>query len=177
MKFTIVDEIPFPLDTVFQTHRDKLPEMVDHMPNIDKIEVAERREEGELIHLVNIWHASQTDVPSIARPFVKPDMLQWTDRATWDSDAYTTDWDIELGFLPEAVTCRGHNTLEEFDGITRITMDAELIVDASKLPGVPKLLAKKLSTTVEKFVIGLIEPNLRETNKVVGDYLAEHQNS
>lgn len=173
MKFTVIDEIPFPMDQVFKTHRDKLPDMVDYMPNIDKIVVEDREEDGDEVHLVNIWHASETEVPAIARPFIKPELLRWTDRATWDDDAHTVEWNIELGFLPDAITCRGFNEFEEFDGITRITMEGELIVDAAKIPGVPRLLAKKLGTAVEKFVVGLIEPNLRETNKIVSRYMQE----
>lgn len=173
MKFTVIDEIPFPIDQVFKTHRDKLPDMVDYMPNIDKIVVESRDEDGDEVHLINIWHAAETEVPGVARPFIKPELLRWTDRATWNEDEHTVEWNIELGFLPDAITCRGFNEFEEFDGITRITMEGELIVDAAKIPGVPRLLAKKLGGAVEKFVVGLIEPNLRETNKIVSRYMSE----
>lgn len=175
MKFTVIDEIPFPMEDVFKTHRDKLPEMVDYMPNIDKIVVDARDEDDELVHLVNTWHAAETEVPAIARPFIKKELLSWIDRATWNADEHTVEWDIELGFLPEAITCRGSNEFEEFDGITRITMEGELTVDASKIPGVPRLLSKKLGSAVEKFVVGLVEPNLRETNKIVSRYMAEDE--
>lgn len=171
MKFTVVDEIPFPLEQVFAAHRDKLPEMVGDMPNVESIEVESREEEDGLIRLVNIWHAAETDVPAIARPFIKPDMLKWTDRAEWDLEDLCVNWNIELGFLPDAIICRGQNIFEEFDGTTRITMEGELIVNAGKIPGVPRLIAGKVGPAVEKFVVGLVEPNLRETNKVVQRYL------
>lgn len=171
MKFTIVDEIPFPLEQVFEAHRDKLPDMVDRMPNVEKIVVESREVDGDIVQLVNIWHAAETDVPAIARAFISKDMLRWTDRATWDEDERTTEWAIELGFLPGAIVCRGENSFEEVAGVTRITMEGELIIHADKIPGVPRLLAGKVGPAVEKFVIGLVEPNLRETNKVVAAYL------
>jgi|SRR5690554_3065274 len=172
MKFTVIDEIAFPLEQVYKAHRDKLPDMVDFMPNVAKIEVDSREEDDEIVRLVNIWHAAETEVPALARPFITPDLLRWTDRATWDEDEHTTEWAIELGFLPGAITCRGHNVFEEFDGLTRITMEGELIVDGSKIPGVPRMLAGKLSSIIEKFVVNLIEPNMRETNKIVARYLS-----
>lgn len=172
MKFTVIDELPFPLDQVYGAHRDKLPDMVPFMPNVDKIEVKERVEDGDVVRLVNIWHASNTDVPALARPFITADLLRWTDRATWDEGEYTTEWDIELGFLPGAITCRGQNTFEEFDGITRITMEGELIIDGTKIPGVPRMLAGKIGSAVEKFAVNLVEPNMRETNKIVARYLS-----
>ena len=174
MKFTVVDEIPFPLDKVFAAHRDKLPEMVGYMPNIESIEVESRDEDGDIVRLVNIWRAAETDVPSVARPFIKPEMLKWTDRATWDQDEWRCQWNIELGFLPGAITCRGQNTFEEFDGTTRITMEGELLIDAAKIPGVPRLMAGSVGGVVEKFVVKLVEPNLRETNKVVTQYLEKN---
>lgn len=172
MKFTVIDEIAFPIEQVFGAHRDELPNMVDFMPNVAKIDVKEREEDGDIVRLVNIWHAAETEVPAMARPFITPDLLRWTDRATWDADERTTDWEIELGFLPGAITCVGHNVFEEFDGVTRITMEGELTVDAKKIPGVPRLLAGKLGGAIEKFVINLVEPNMRETNKIVARYLS-----
>lgn len=171
MKFTIVDEIPFSIEQVFEAHRDKLPDMVDRMPNVEKIIVESREEDGDIVNLVNIWHAAETDIPAVARAFVSKEMLRWTDRATWDADEHTAQWNIELGFLPGAIICRGENTFEEVGGVTRITMEGELIIHADKIPGVPRLLAGKVGPAVEKFVIGLVEPNLRETNKVVAAYL------
>ena len=171
MKFTIVDEIPFSLEQVFEAHRDKLPQMVDRMPNIDRIVVESREEDGDITRLVNVWHAAETDIPAIARAFISKDMLRWTDRAEWDAGERTAQWNIELGFLPGAIICRGENTFESYTDHTRITMEGELIIHAEKIPGVPKLLAGKIGPTIEKFVVGLIEPNLRETNKVVAAYL------
>lgn len=175
MKFTVIDEIPFPAEQVFKTHRDKLPEMVEQMPNVDEIVVDSREEDGELVHLVNTWHAAETEVPAVARPFIKRELLSWIDRATWDADELTVEWDIELGFLPGAITCRGFNQFEEFDGITRVTMEGELIVDATKIPGIPRILSKKVGQVVEKFVVGLVEPNLRETNKLVERFMSKDQ--
>lgn len=175
MKFTVIDEIPFTAEQVFKAHRDQLPKLVEQMPNVDEIVVESREEDGELVHLVNIWHAAETEVPTVARPFIKRELLSWVDRATWNEEELTVEWDIELGFLPDAITCRGFNEFEEFDGVTRVTMEGELIVDANKIPGIPRMLAKRVGQVVEKFVVGLVEPNLRETNKLVERYMSEAQ--
>ena len=174
MNFTVVDEIPFSREQVFRTHRDRMADMVEYMPDIDTIEVVAREEDGDLVRLVNHWAAAQTEVPRIARAFIKPEMLRWVDTASWDQSRWRCEWNIELGFLPEAISCRGHNEFEELKGKTRITMNGELSVNTDKVPGVPKLLGRKMTPQIEKFVINLIEPNMRETNKVVARYLTDN---
>ena len=84
------------------------------------------------------------------------------------------DWDIELGFLPNAIEARGHNEFSESGDRTRVTMNGDITIHAAKIPGVPRLLAKKIGGTIEKFVIKMIEPNLRKTNEAVRRYLTDN---
>lgn len=173
MKFTVVDEIPFSRERVFSTHRDRLEELVEYMPNVDTIVTESRDEDGDVVSLVNIWKAAESEIPAIARPFIRPDMLQWTDRAEWDGNLYEVNWEIELGFLPEVIHASGHSEFEDFGDETRVIIDGEITVDASKLPGVPRMLQAKVAKTVENFVINLIKPNLKETNEILAQFLRD----
>jgi len=171
MKFQLTDEIAHPLEDVFATLRDRLEELVPYLSNVDQIEVRERTEDGEVVTLENWWTGTSDDVPRVLRSFVKPDMLVWIDRARWDHDALRCDWQITLNALPEAVTAKGYNLYTEEDGETVIKMHGEFIVHPEKVPGVPTFVAKKAAPTLERFVVGLLEPNLRESNRAVGQFL------
>lgn len=171
MEFQVTDTIPHPRETVFATHRDHLVELAEYLPNIETITVQSREDDGPVTRLVNHWKAAPTEVPAAARPFIKPELLAWIDRATWNQDEWRCQWEIELGFLPEAVTARGFNRFLEQGGHCTIEINGEINVRAERIPGVPRLLAGKLSGAVEKFVVNLIRPNLLKTNEAARRYI------
>lgn len=174
MKFNLVDEVPWPRDVVFRTHRDKLVELVPYLGNVDSVEIRERREEGPVVRLLNHWSGSSSDVPAVIRPVLKPELLTWVDRATWDQSKWRCDWDITLNALPDAVTARGYNLFKDEGDATVIQIQGEFIVHPDRIPGVPTLVAKTAQSAVERFVVGLLQPNLRASNRAVEQYLDAH---
>lgn len=171
----ITDEIAHDRKTVFETFRDDLVELVPHLPDIKQITVEDREQvDDDTVEVVNLWNAEAEEIPRIARSFIKPEMLKWTDYATWNSDDWTCDWRMEVGFLPEAVTCKGTNEYrDKGDDRTEIAIRGELNVDASKIPGVPRLGAGKIGGVVENFVVKLITPNLTKVNRGLEKYLQQ----
>lgn len=173
-KISTTDEVAYPRQQVFETFREDLEHLIPYLPDIESIEqqsyeqIDERR-----VKVVRIWKARDEDVPKMARKFIKPEMLQWTDTAIWDQDAWTCDWSMEVGFLSEAISASGTNRYIERDGKTRIEIGGELKVDARHIPGVPRLLSGKLGAAVEKFVVKLITPNLTDVNRGLEKYLAD----
>jgi hypothetical protein len=82
---------------------------------------------------------------------------------------------MEVGFLSEAVKCSGQTRYKAKGDRTECHISGELEVDASKIPGVPRLLAGKLGKAVEGFVVKLITPNLRATNRAMEKYLKSEE--
>lgn len=173
MQFSLKDAIPFPRAQVFSAQRDQMPELVPYLHDIESIVVEERVDEGKVVKLVNLWKAKGADIPKAARSFVKPDMLRWTDYATWDEEAWQCEWKLILGFLPDAIDCSGVTAFAESNGRTTVTITGDITIHADKI-GVPRMLAKKVGATVEKFVIGMIKPNLQKTNEGVTAYLRDN---
>ena len=174
MKFSLVDEIPYDRELVFSTHRDKLAELVQYLPNVESVVVEGREEDGEIVRLVNLWSASSTDVPGVVRPMVKPEHMSWIDRATWDQSRWRCDWEITLSALPEAVTARGFNTFLDEGGETVIQMNGEFVIHPDKVPGVPTFVARRAAPALEKFVVGLLQPNLKRSNQAVLQYIEDN---
>jgi hypothetical protein len=173
VKFSLVDEIPHPRALVFGTHRDKLMELVPYLPNVSSVVTESRVSDGEVVRLVNLWTGSSTDVPAVIRPLVKPEHLQWVDRASWDGGRWRCDWEITLSALPEAVTARGFSTFLDEGGDTVIQMNGEFVIHPDRVPGVPGFVARAASPAFEKFVVSLLQPNLRKSNQAVQQYIED----
>ncbi len=174
MKFNLTDEIAFPRDEVFTTHRDRLVELVEYLPNVDAVDIESREEADGVVKLVNRWKGASSDVPAPLRPVIKPEMLTWIDRASWDGERYRCDWNITLTALPDAVTAKGFNLFLDEGDETVVQMSGEFIIHPDKVPGMPSFMAKRLAPTLEKFVVGLLQPNLKRSNKAVEEYLEDH---
>lgn len=163
-------ELPFTRDRVFVAYRDRLAELTEFLPNIRSIVVADRKELDGKVELVNEWTGGG-DIPSVARAVISESMLRWTDYASWKAATFTCDWRTEVHAFPGAVKCAGQNRYVELPGGCRLEIRGDLTVDATKVPGVPRLLAKTVGSAVEKVLVGAIAPNLVAVAKGVGTML------
>lgn len=162
--------IPFPRPVVFAAYRDKLQDMLEYLPNVRKIEIRKREEDGKTIKLLNFWQGGG-DIPAAARAFVSEAMLSWLDYATWNEETYVCEWRIEPGAMTEAITCKGHNKFTEVEGGTHLEIRGELTIDPKKLKGVPGFISGKVAKTVEDLLASKIRPNLVGTADGVTKWL------
>jgi hypothetical protein len=133
--------------------------------------VTSRAEEGPIVRLVNIWSGGG-DIPAAVRSILSPDMLKWTDYATWDSDRWTCEWTIESHSFKEAVRCSGTNRFIEIDpDRTRLEIRGELQIDMKKVKVVPGFLASTLGRTVEQFMVKQITTNLTTVSGALAKHL------
>lgn len=172
-RIDITDTIAYERDTVYEVFRDKMEDLKPFLPTVKDIIQESYERDGDTVHIVNTWIAADEDIPSIASKFIKPEMLQWTDTATWHDDENSVDWEMEVGFLQEAISCSGTTYYRDRNGKTEVNITGELRVDAAKIPGVPRLIAGKVGSAVESFVVRMITPNLKEVNRGAEKYLAD----
>lgn len=177
MKLFVEDTIRYPLDLVFNTYRDNLDKLAVYLPNIDAIEVKEREEpKPDQVRLLNLWKAAPSEIPAVVRPFVDPSKLQWKDYALWDASDYSCTWRNELNIFTDQITIQGRNTFTAVgDNATKITINGDLTVDAKRIPGVPRFMAGKIGSAVEKFVVTTIKPNLTGVNRGLEKFIAAQQ--
>ncbi|MBN2361754.1 MAG: hypothetical protein JXR83_20040 [Deltaproteobacteria bacterium] len=171
VQFRFDQIINHPQQQVFETYRDRLPELVPYLPNLDRIEVLERTDQGAgIVKLKNLW-CGNVRIPKAARPFVKEELMSWFDYATWDAHRYSVDWVFELRVFTEAASCSGHNTFEVLDDQrTRYRLTGELLIDLGKMPFVPRVF-RPLAPRVEKWLIDGVQPNLESIGAAVGKFL------
>ena len=163
--------LPFPRERVFTTYRDRLADLLPYLPNIRGMVLKGRedREDGDT-YLVSVWSGGG-DIPAAARAVIRESMLKWTDHATWSRRDFACAWRTEVHAFPGALASSGTNRFVAVGDATRIEFRGDLTCDASRVPGVPRLLARTINGTVEKIFVGKIAENLVAVGEGIGKLL------
>jgi hypothetical protein len=174
MLLSVDAHIPFPIGLVFRTYRDDLLDLVEFMPTIRRVEIRSREEHGPTVKMVNVWFGG-SEIPAPARVVMTDSLLSWTEHADWNEADFTCDWRIETHSFREAVECRGKNRFIADGASTQLEIRGDLLIDASQIRGVPKLLGKSLGKTVSDLLVKKITPNLIEATDGLRRYLERKQ--
>jgi len=153
-----------PLEPTWAAVRDRLPDLVAAMDDIEKVVVAERIDmEGGKIGLTNEWHAKMR-VPDMLRGALKADAIGWTDRNVWDAEARVCRWTIEPWVLRGGIHCSGETRYEPAIGGrgTRVTFEGTFELAQGALSGFAGALVGPLTPFLESIVTILIPKNLRK---------------
>lgn len=161
MKLNVSEPVPMPADAVLHLLRDDMPALVPYLYDIDRIEVTQRRDEGDVVHIVNLWFGDVDKVPGPIRKFAKPELFSWTDYATWTASKRQAAWRLEPRVGARAFECRGTTTISPDGDGARIDMDIDLQVHPEDIPGIPTFLARKFLPQIERAIEKQITPNLR----------------
>jgi hypothetical protein len=163
--------LPYPRERVFITYRDRLEELMPFLPNLRGVEIKKREERGSELYQVNLFKGGG-EIPAAARSLIREEMLSWTDHATWDHARWRCSFRTEVHAFPGVLQSSGTNLFFEADDGSRIVFGGALTCDASKIPGVPRLLVRSINGAVEKFFVGKIVENLVAVGKGIGKLLA-----
>jgi hypothetical protein len=134
--------------------------------------VTERREEGDQVHIVNLWQGDMSRVPGGVRRFVKRELFSWTDYATWTTATRSASWRLEPRIGARAFDCSGTTALIEDGEGCRLEMDIDLVIHPGNVPGVPKFLARRFQPQIEAAIRTQIEPNMKNLAVSVRAYVA-----
>jgi hypothetical protein len=158
---------------VYDAYRNELPAIAAYIPDIQEIMLRSKseREGGATIH--NEW-VSSAQLPRGVNRVIRPEHLRWDDYAEWDDENHWVDWHIGTRVFRDAVTCGGRNAFVADGEHTLVRLSGNLDIDLVEIPGVPRLVAKRLRPAVERFLISLITPNLQRVNACLQQYLDEN---
>ncbi|MBT3586967.1 MAG: hypothetical protein HN509_18795 [Halobacteriovoraceae bacterium] len=174
MKLEDKSRINRPLDEVYTLVRDELSKLVPYLLNVDKIETIERSEVAGKVKLVNHWYA-KAEIPSVAKKFVKPDLLAWKDLAEWDNSTHSVTYSLESFLGNDLFDANGTNTFVAIDEkTTELTVSCEVKIYPDKVPGVPRFLAKKVAPHIESFIEKLLGPNLTSLGEGLNRYFEQN---
>lgn len=170
MQINSESRIPYPQEQVFLAYRDRMPEIAEFIPDIKEIKVVSREDGDGTVTLHNEW-ASDSEVPAVVSKIIKPEHLRWDDYATWHDDGCYAEWQLKTRAFTEAVTCSGRTeVVADGDGCI-VRLKGDLTIELKEIKGVPSFLAKRLAPQVEKFIVALVTPNLKQVNASIERFL------
>jgi hypothetical protein len=174
MKIHVSDDLPLPADEVFHLVRDRMPELVPFLHDVEDITVTSRTDEGDTVHIVNLWRGSMDRVPRPVQKFLKPELASWNDHAVWTTADRKATWRLEPRIGAQVFECHGTTQIQETDGDgCRLVLDIDLQIHAERVPGVPKLLARKFRGRIEETIAGMLTPNMRNLSTSIRAWARE----
>jgi len=162
--FSSVVVVKQPLDRVWITMRDRLPELGTSLDDIESIAVIEREELGPgSVRLVNEWRSSQR-IPAGLRGRLGISDLSWLDRNLWDDASHCCTWVIEPTALTEHVRCEGSTRYEPAMGGrgTRVTFAGTFDLESGALATFAGSLQRPASAFIESIATTVIPRNVRK---------------
>lgn len=154
-----------PPPLMWRTVRDRLPDLVPRIDDVDRITVLEREESDGDVHLVNEWWASQRVPEPIGRALGISE-IGWIDRCEWTATDLVARWTIQPHVLREHITCQGTTSYEPAMGGRGVRVTVEGTFDLA--PGALSGLASALERPVGAFVGSVVSTMIpRSTRKVV----------
>jgi hypothetical protein len=173
MQIRSASVIDHPVEVVYRAYRDELPSIARTIPDIEEVRELSRepREGGVRIH--NVW-ISSARLPPLVDKVIRPEHLRWDDHADWDDEDRAVDWRIATRVFTDQVSCGGRNRFEPVgEDRTRLVLDGELQIDIQRVPGVPRMVARRVGPRLERFLVSLITPNLEQVTEHLRRYLDE----
>jgi hypothetical protein len=173
MNIKTITVLKHPTEYVWIATRDRLPEIVPLLDDIESVTVKSREEKsGGKVNLVNVWKARPKLSPMLTSR-IRPEMLMWNDYAEWSPRNFECKWRIEPHFFTDRIKCSGLTRYERAMGGrgTRITFETEIELYTHDLPGVPAVLEGTISKAIESFVAIVIPRNFRKVAQGVGSLL------
>ncbi len=173
MEFKTVSIIKQPPAIVWATMRDQLPEIVELVDEVDSIVVQSRKKTSDgNLEVINIWTA-RPQLPDMIARFVKPEMLAWSDIATWDEKTMICNWKIDSHYFREKMDCTGSTKFEKAIGGRgcRLTFQGNIYWDGSvpmSFGVMDGMVSKALESVIGKMVPGNFQKMASAIERFIG---------
>lgn len=160
-----------PLEDVYTLVRDDLEKLVPYLPNVERIEVKKHApNNSNHTEVINHWYG-KADIPGMLKKFLVPEIFSWKDVANWDNENYNVNYQLQSFLANDLFDARGKNYFSDLgDGRTEIKITCDVTIYPEKVPGVPRLLAKKVTPMIENLIEKLLAPNLTSLGEGLKKY-------
>jgi hypothetical protein len=153
-----------PLEPVWKTVRDRLPQLAPLVDDLESVTVIQRDTPGHgRVRLLNQWCTRQT-VPSFLQPKLGAAAIGWLDRNEWDEATRCCSWEIEPNILGDHINCRGTTSYETAMAGrgTRVTFEGVFDLSPAALRSVAGPFERPLTAFVESIVTTMVPKNFRK---------------
>lgn len=175
MKIDHTDIIDAPVKTVYNLVKQQLPDIVPYLPNIKKIDKIKEQKKSKKTILTNHWFAN-LEAPRLLKKVLSEDLFSWKDIATWDDSKLTVDYCLESFVGNDLFSAKGKNYFSSTtEGNTQLRLTCHIEIHAEKLPGIPKIMAKKITPAIESLIEKMLQPNVTSLGEGIRGYLANQR--
>jgi len=109
---------------------------------------------------------------------VSAELLSWRDNATWTTATRLATWRLESRVGAQIFTCSGTTqVLPEGEEQSRLHLEVDLEVYPDRVPGVPKLIARRIRGVVEQTIANQVRPNLENLAGSIRAYARSRENA
>lgn len=175
MQVQVTEKINRPINDVYILVRDNLDKLVPYLPNVEKIEVKKHAPTSEVnVEVVNHWYG-KVDIPGMLKKFLSPEIFSWKDVATWNNTEKAVEYRLESFLANDLFDANGKNYfIDNGDGTTELKITCTVKIYPEKVPGIPRLLAKKVTPVIESMLEKLLGPNLTSLGTGLQKYFEEN---
>lgn len=173
MNFKTISIIKFPVDIAWNTMLHHLPDIAKDVADLESITEVERTNlpEGS-VKIESVWKA-KPKLPAMVMKYIKPDMLVWTDSATWREKEKIIDWEIRSHHYYDELYCKGATAFEQAMGGKgcKLTFSGELEWKGKVLSMSLGMLDGTLAKAAENILSQMIPSNLRKITEALSKYI------
>ena len=173
MNFKSISIIKFPVDIAWNTMLHHLPDIAKDVDDLESItEIKRTKQSGGVIKIECVWKA-KPKLPAMVMKYIKPDMLEWTDTATWKEKEKIIDWEIHSHHYYDELYCKGATVFERAMGGRgcKLTFSGELEWKGKVLSMSLGMLDGTLAKAAENILSQMIPSNLRKITDALSKYI------
>ena len=175
MRIEYTDVIQSDSEKVYQLVRDDLSKLADYLPHIKKIDQEyQKKIRPNTYNIVNRWYAN-IELPYLLRKFVSEDLFSWKDTAIWCDKKKCVQYELESFYANNLFSAQGSNYFLPFnESQTQLKVECEFQIYPEKVPGVPKIMSKKIVPMIDQLVEKAFAPNMKSLGFAIKKYLNEN---
>ncbi len=176
MDLKITETINRPTNDVYELVRDNLDRLVPYLPNVEKIDVKKHAPTSDdKVEVINHWYG-KADIPGMLKKFLSPEIFSWKDVASWNNQEKAVEYRLESFLANDLFDAKGKNFfIDKGDGTTELKITCTVKIYPEKVPGIPRLLAKKVTPMIEVLLEKLLGPNLTSLGAGLQKYYQDNK--
>lgn len=173
MEFKCTETLHHPLPVVWETIRDRLPEIAALQDDMEYVKVVKRtRKKPDGVHVISQWQAAPP-LPAMLKSMIKPEMMLWTEDAIWDNETFTSQFSIETHYKVEDISCIGSIACTKAGKGTKVTFSGTFSIKKTARSSI--FLTGFVLSAIEALAARLIPHNFSKVIKSLDDTIRDEQ--
>ena len=154
-----------PADEVYPLVRDRIEELLPHLPGVESVEILSRQPAAKgKTRVKSRWKLRP---PALLGRLLPAAAFVWEEEAVWNDKTYS----VESKIVGYGYQSRGKTVYEPASDYTRVRVEAEIEFRADSVD-IPKENLEKIVASAEEALREAIEPNMTALLEAIGARLS-----